>query len=381
MTAIDQPLTRPAKSDWRARLRAWRRDLVSKPGFQRWAAGFALTRPLARRRSAQLFDLAAGFVFSQVLHACVALDLFAVLGEASSSTEDLAARLGIPRGRLERLLNAAAELQLVRRDGQGAWELDELGAVVAGNPGIAAMVRHHAMLYRDLTDPVALLRDPGLETETKRFWRYAGDSGGEVGASEAAEYSRLMTLSQDLVTAEILDAYPLGRHRRLLDLGGGEGAFLAAAATRAPTLELALFDLPPVAERARRHLESLGLGERVTTGGGDFFRDPLPKGADLITLVRVLCDHDDASVKRLLENAAAALEDGGSLLIGEPMAGPDGRAGHAAAYFELYFLAMGAGRCRRPEEHVALLRSAGFTRWRRVPTNLPLFASVLVAQR
>jgi demethylspheroidene O-methyltransferase len=56
--------------------RGWLQRQISNPRFRRWAAGFWLTRPLVRRRAGQLFDLVAGFVYTQVLLACVRLDLF-----------------------------------------------------------------------------------------------------------------------------------------------------------------------------------------------------------------------------------------------------------------------------------------------------------------
>ena len=59
---------------------AERRDrLLASRRFQRWAAAFPLTRPIARRRARALFDLCAGFVYSQVLFACVRLKLFDAL--------------------------------------------------------------------------------------------------------------------------------------------------------------------------------------------------------------------------------------------------------------------------------------------------------------
>ena len=54
---------------WRARWIAWRNSWLSNPAFQRWAADFPLTRGVARRRSAALFDLVSGFVYSQTLAA------------------------------------------------------------------------------------------------------------------------------------------------------------------------------------------------------------------------------------------------------------------------------------------------------------------------
>jgi demethylspheroidene O-methyltransferase len=125
---------------WSDRFSAWRESLTARPGFRAWAARFPLTRPLARRRARELFDLCAGFVYSQVLAACVRLKLFEALHEAPAEEGALAARLGLSPEAMSRLLVAAESLRLVRRRADGAWALGELGAAMIGNPGIAAMV-------------------------------------------------------------------------------------------------------------------------------------------------------------------------------------------------------------------------------------------------
>jgi demethylspheroidene O-methyltransferase len=161
-----------------------------------------------------------------------------------------------------------------------------------------------------------------------------------------------------------------------LDVGGGEGVFLAAAGAAAPRLQLVLFDLPAVAERARRRLAEAGLKDRALLFSGDFLNDPLPEGADLITFVRVLHDHDEAGVRRLLSAARKALAPGGVVLVAEPMAvRPDDRV--ADVYFAFYLLAMGRGRARRPEEIAALATEAGFSRAALLKTRAPLLVRVL----
>jgi demethylspheroidene O-methyltransferase len=109
-----------------------------------------------------------------------------------------------------------------------------------------------------------------------------------------------------------------------------------------------LFDVPAVAERARRRLHALGLGGRCVCHGGDFRHDDLPGGADVISLLRVVHDHDDTTVHALLRAAHAALPPGGTLLLAEPMAGTPGAAAMGDAYFAWYLMAMGQGRARRP---------------------------------
>jgi demethylspheroidene O-methyltransferase len=243
------------------------------------------------------------------------------------------------------------------------------------------MVEHHRLLYEDLRDPVALLRGLAQPTQLSQFWSYArADTPTAIDPASVAAYSALMSASQSLVADDVLDAYPLHRHRCLLDVGGGEGAFLAAVARRAPRLRLMLFDLPPVAARARQRLEEAGLASRVAIHSGDFGVDRLPAGADLVSLVRVVHDHDDTAVLRLLGAVREILPPDGALLIAEPMSGQAGTEPMADAYFGFYLLAMGQGRPRTPEAVMQLVRTAGFRDVRIRPTARPLLASVVVAR-
>src|ERR1700761_6522851 len=91
--------------------------LLSSRRFQRLAAAFPLTRPIARRRAADLFDLCAGFVYSQVLVACVRLKLFAQLQAGPLPVSTLATRGSIPPEAMKTLLEAAASLRLLERRG------------------------------------------------------------------------------------------------------------------------------------------------------------------------------------------------------------------------------------------------------------------------
>jgi demethylspheroidene O-methyltransferase len=374
---------------WRERWQQFVEGLVVRPRFRRWASGFWLTRPLVRRRAGELFDIVAGFVYTQVLLACVRLDLFNQLAAGPDSAARLAQRLGLPLRSMQRLLDAAVSLRLLRRRSGGRYGLGALGAPMVGNAALAAMVEHHATLYADLRDPVALLRDEGAGSAMAAYWPYAsyperqGRADGAapvLPARQVAEYSALMTASQPMVIEELLDAYPLARHRVLLDVGGGEGRFVAAALAAAPRLRAMLFDLPPVADLATARLGAQGLGGRVAVHGGSFFDDPLPEGADVATLVRVLFDHDDAHALAILRAVARALPAGGTLLVAEPMADAPGAHAMGDAYFGFYLLAMGRGQPRSAQALTALLQEAGFTDVRALRTRVPLQAGVLVAR-
>ncbi len=357
----------------------WRDRLLASPRFHRWAARFPPTRLVARRQARALFDLCAGFVYAQVLAACVELRIFPILAEGPLSTEELAHRLALPRDSTERLLLAAVSLRLLERRGRDRFGLGLLGAASLGNPGIAAMVEHGAVLYRDLADPVALLRrGRGGTTDLAGFWPYAA-AGHEQTPDAVRPYTRLMAASQPLVAEQILDAYPLARHGALLDIGGGDGTFLAAAAARHPELRVVLFDLPAVADIARDRFDRGGLAPRATAVGGSFLADPLPRGCDVATLIRVIHDHDDGPALRILRAARAALAPGGTLLLAEPMSGTAGAERVGDAYFAFYLMAMGSGRARSAAEIGALLLEAGFAAVRSLPTPIPLMTGLLVA--
>lgn len=383
LDATAPPLSHPvaAPRTWGDRALAWRDRLLARPGFHRWAADFPLTRPIARRRAAAVFDLCAGFAYTQTLTACVRLDLFALLAEGPRSLDEIAVHAALPRDATLRLLRAATALHLVQARSGGRYGLGRLGAPIAGEPGLARMIAHNALLYEDLADPVAVLRGRA-DARLARHYPYAaandGGAGGALGEADVAEYSALMAATVAPLADEVLDAYALGGHAHLLDVGGGDGGFVERVAGRHAGLALTLFDLPAVAARARARLARAGVGGRVTVVGGDFTTCELPPGADVVSLVRIVLDHDDATVLALLRRVRAALPRGGTVLVAEPLAG--GRAATVGdVYFGWYLRAMGRGRARDLMEHAALLRAAGFAAPRRLGTRYPMHAAVLAA--
>ena len=152
-------------------------------------------------------------------------------------------------------------------------------------------------------------------------------------------------------------------------------------AAHAPHLELMLFDLPAVADRARERLTRAGLGRRCRVHGGDFAQDTLPTGADVVSLIRVAFDHPDERVLAVMQAVHRALPTGGTVVLAEPMAGTAGAEPMGEAYFGFYLMAMGKGRPRSPDHLSRLLKDAGFGAIRLMPTRLPLQTRVMVASK
>lgn len=363
---------------WRLRWTLWRNAVIANPGFQHWAARVPIFRAIARRRAGQSFDLVAGFCYSQILTACVQVDLLDLLAQRPSDLASLVRATRLSEDAALRLIRAAVALDLAEQVAPGWWMLGQRGAALQANPGAIAMVRHHALLYADLADPEALLRKDRAEpTALSSFWRYAASTP----SPDAARYSALMAASQAMVAQQALAAYRFDRHVRLLDVGGGHGAFATAVARACPRLGIGVFDLPPVVAGTAEILAQAGLGERIDVHPGDFFNDSLPTGYDCITLVRILHDHDDVAAMALLRAAHAALPPGGRLVIAEPMAGASGAVAMGDAYFGLYLWAMNSGRPRSAREYGVMLKSAGFSTWRAQPTPYPVVSSLIVSYK
>jgi len=252
------------------------------------------------------------------------------------------------------------------------------------------MVEHNHLLYQDLMDPLAFLNNghadrPGRKGAMAEFWPYAQEQASAAPAAQdqIRRYSDLMAASQVFVVQEILSSYYFGEHRSVLDIGSGQGRFISALARHAPHLEVHMFDLPGVLQQARECLGQAGIRERVHYHPGSFVDDPLPQGADLMTLVRVLHDHPDTVVRQLLQKAHSALPAGGALLVAEPMAQDrqSSAGGQAEAYYHFYLLAMGAGRLRSPQEIARLMREAGFVAVEQVPNAMPIHGQLVVGRK
>jgi len=357
-----------------------RNRLLSSRKFQNWAARFLLTRRAVRRDGLDMFDLVAGFCHSQVLAALVELGVLEQLRGKPRLSEDLATACHVPPARMQVLLRAGVAIGLLRLRRRERFALTRKGAALLGVPGLSEMILHHRILYRDLADSAAFFRGE-TTPELASFWPYVFGAGAAGDPSVADRYSTLMAESQVLVAEDTLSSVSLAGVSTIMDVGGGTGAFLTAVGAKYPSMKLHLFDLPAVVTGARSRFDAAGLSGRATITEGSFRDGSLPKGADAISLVRVLYDHSDDTVKALLQAVYEALPEGGLLLISEPMTGgaaPD-RAGDA--YFALYTMAMGTGKTRSAEQVADLCVEAGFRDVAKKKSPRPFVTSCLTARR
>lgn len=352
--------------------------LAGSRRFHAIAARLPFLRRIARAEGAAIFDIVQGFVRAQVLSALVDLQILQALRTGRQSVQSLAQDAGLDPARMQILCRAGAGIGLLRRYRDGQFGLTMRGASLLAVPGLTGMIAHHGAFYADLADPVALLRG-GHQTQLSQVWPYVFGAGAATDPARAARYSALMADTQDMVAQEVLAHIPLTGANRILDVGGGTGAFLAAVGARYPALQLHLFDLPAVLEGAKARLGQMGA--RVQLHAGSFRDDPLPAGADTISLIRVLYDHSDDTVAALLREVHNALPKGGRVIVAEPMSGGDSADPITDVYFALYTLAMQTGRTRSADEIAAMLADAGFVNVKKIPCFRSYIAAAVTAER
>ncbi|MEM8591541.1 MAG: methyltransferase [Pseudomonadota bacterium] len=336
--------------------RAWMLRLAASERFQSLANRTPFLARKARREGEEMFDLIAGFVKSQALFALVEMGVLDRLSHGAARAKDVLPDL--PERNAVLLLDAGCAIGLLRRRKE-SYALTTRGAALLGVPGLVPMIRHHSVLYRDMADPAALMRGE-VDTELAHFWPYVFGAKAAQDPDTARAYSDLMADTQRMVAEDTLRMVDLSDAREVLDIGGGTGAFLAAVGAKHKRAKLHLFDLPAVAPGAESRFRAAGLERRAQITSGSFRDDPLPVGADTISLIRVLYDHADETVRALLSKVYDALPPGGRIIVSEPMTGGAQPTVAGDVYFAFYTFCMATGRARSQLEIATLLEEAGF---------------------
>ena len=177
----------------------FRDKCLTSPAFHDFAVKFPLTRLIVRKRQNEVFDVVSGFIYSQVLFALVELDVLhnpELRNNGGLSLEQFSESTGLELDEAKRLAKAASALRLLEERNE-KFRLGDLGAALSANPGALAMIRHHKYLYKDLEDPVSILKSGRQETHLSRYWDYArSDDPSSAAADKVSEYSQLMGDSQ-----------------------------------------------------------------------------------------------------------------------------------------------------------------------------------------
>jgi hypothetical protein len=321
-----------------------------------------------RPASAVLRELINGYQVSQAIHVAATLGIADLLTDGAKSCDELAAAAGAHPGTLYRLLRALATVGVFREDDGHRFALTPIGDCLRSDApeplgGWAAYAGRPAywQAWGSLLGSV--------RTGENAFRRVHGVSVWEHRAAdpeEGASFDRAMTDGSRRVTRGVLDAYDFGRFGTVVDVGGGQGALLAALLLAYPAMRGVLYEQPQVAARADRVLRQSGVADRCEVVGGSFF-DAVPTGGDAYLLKSVLQDWDDEHSTAILRNCRNAVPATGRLFVVEQEILPPNE-GRAAKFSDLNMLVSPGGQNRTVEEYGKLLSVSGFGLLSATPT-------------
>ena len=324
----------------------------------------------------QMIRQAMAFISARAVYAAAKLCIADRMDAAGATVGELAARLGLDAPALERLLRALSGTGVVRRDADGRFALTPLGATLRRDAPDSVrdyVVYAHEFLYelfRGLDVSVRTGRPAVEDIFGAPLFTYLQSSPEKGALFHAGLGNR-----GQIEAPAILEAFEFADCRRIVDLGGGNGAFLSALLARHPGALGVLLERAPAIAAARA-----GKGgplPRCELIEGDYFQS-VPPGGDVYVLKRVLFDHNDDEVLRILGNCRTAMAEGGRLLIIEGLVAPTNQPS-LAHLMDLTFLVATTGRMRTREEYAELLRRAGLRLMRTLPTRVDV--SVLEAGR
>lgn len=322
----------------------------------------------------QIQQWASGFAATQILLCCDSLGVFEALRNGPRDLADLSGSLKLPAGSLERLLIAAAALQLLRRAG-GTFALTPLsqthllhdGQQYAG--GMFHHIQHHLYpLWNHLADAIREDRPqwtklPGMQ-ENPFASMYQNPE--ELRGFMEAMFSQTFAATQEILTNFSFEPF-----RHVMDVGGAAGGFLIPVLQRYPHLRGTIFDLAAVQPVAQEKIAAAQLNERLRFAPGDFFRDPLPRDADLIALGHILHDWNRDDGTRLLTAIFEALPAGGAVFVHEFFLDDTLDGPFFPAFLNLNMLVATTGKERTAAEYETWLQEVGFRKTQSWKGNSP----------
>ena len=309
---------------------------------------------------AELLRLIIGFQASQAIHVAAALGLADLLDSDPKPVSDLARATKTKPNALYRLMRALASIGIFREEQNLNFALAPMGKflrtdTVGSHAPMAQFIgrSNSWQAWGDLLHAVRTGDTAFNHVHGRGVWEYRAEH-----PEESLIFDRAMAEGTEQYAQAVMQFYDFGRFRHVVDVGGGDGAFLGRLLDRYPSMQGTLFDQPHVIERAEKLFAGLDLSQRCRMCSGNFFTD-VPHGADAYLLKWILHDWDDEAAIKILRTCRRATTQAGRLLIVEHVVGPP-NVTRDAKFMDLTMMVMNGGKERTEAELTVILSKAGF---------------------
>jgi (2Fe-2S) ferredoxin/precorrin-6B methylase 2 len=301
----------------------------------------------------ELSEQLRAFRDSRVLLTAVELDVFTAVGDGGTG-EEVAEKRDLDPRATDMLLNALVALGVLNKK-EGHFENTPLSSrfLVAGSSDDSRLGLMHSV---HLWDRWSTLTDCIREGTSVTYKKMADRAEDWTRAFIAAMHKNA-ALRANVVVQALGD----GPFNRLLDVGGGSGAYSIAFCKAHKDLKAVVFDLENVLPLTEKYVGKAGLSDRIEFEKGDLHEDDFGTGYDLVLLSAICHMNSPDENRRLLEKAFGALESGGRIVIQDFVLEPDRTQPKTATLFALNMLVgTKAGNSYSIDEYTAWLQAAGF---------------------
>jgi (2Fe-2S) ferredoxin/trans-aconitate methyltransferase len=325
----------------------------------------------------ELSETVRGYMPSRVVLTGLELDVFTTIARVPSATPataaNLASALKADLRATTTLLDALVALGLLAKRG-GAYSNTPNAAryLVSGSKDDATnALKHNLSLWQTWSTLTEVVRtghivDRGEMDSRSQDW--------------TTPFIAAMHKNAALRAPMVVKAVGTDGVRKMIDIGGGSGAYSIAFAQANPALQVDVFDLATVVPIASGHIAAAGLADRVRTRIGDLRRDAFGAGYDL-ALLSAICHMLGPDENRdLLRRVFACLAPGGRVAIQDHVMQDDKTSPRAGALFAVNMLVgTPRGSTFSLKEYSDWLAEAGFE----APAQLKLGGpnDLLVAKR
>lgn len=320
----------------------------------------------------ELMGMIRGYQESRIMLTAVELDVFTAI-VAGATAAEVAKRCRTERRATELLLNALVALGVVQLQGE-TYRNSPVAArfLVANSPDDArTALRHNLSLWATWSSLTEAVREGHVSLRAEMHERDDDWTVPFIAAMHRGAAAR---------APSVVAAVGAGSVKRMLDVGGGSGAYAIAFAQANPELTAVVLDLPTVLPITESHIEEAGLSKRVTTLAGDLRKNDLGKNYDLIFLSSICHMLGPEGNRDLLARAARALAPSGRVAIQDFILEPDRTKPRQAVLFALNMLVgTEAGSTYTEEEYASWLKAAGLSAVHRI--RLPGPADLMIGVR
>ncbi len=301
----------------------------------------------------EILSLVSKFQESRIFLTAADMDVFTLLVKHPMSAQEIANRLEATVRGVTILLDAVVSMGLLEKKEEKYHCPAEVASMLSKESPTSIL-------------PVAMLAIGGWNrwsnlTDIVRRGNRSRGTPFDIKESEQEAFTGAMHAIAYRMAPSIVAAIKPGKARKLLDIGGGSGAYTQAFLEASPGLTATIFDLPLVINMARRRLATTSLLDRIQLVAGDFCKDDLPTGHDLALLSAVIHQNSPEQNIELYRKIFRALRPKGRLVIRDHVMSSDHTQPTSGAFFAVNMLvATEGGRTYSFEEIKSSLESAGF---------------------